>query len=262
MTITSSTYGRNDGTTCTGSHAPYSSGFPCIIDSTNWVRQHCENKQTCSICPYDIGVDPCENYFKYLTVWYTCSDIDECVSNPCQHGGVCTDGINGYTCTCDSGYAGVNCEDNIDECASNPCQHGGICTDGLNGYICTCDSGYTGNNCEENFDECGSNPCQHGGTCTDLINGYTCSCYPAYQGTDCAERNDLFDVKYILVEHESTHFSIKALLVLSQLNCARMCTLNNDCYGFEYDVIDHTCQMISAISTIAFGKVHYYVKQF
>ena len=74
--------------------------------------------------------------------------------------------------------------------------------------------------------------------------------------------NDLFDVKYILEEHESTHFSIKALLVLSRLNCARMCTLNNDCYGFEYDVIDHTCQMISAISTIAFGKVHYYVKQF
>ncbi|CAG2189166.1 unnamed protein product [Mytilus edulis] len=224
MTITSSSYGRHDGTTCTSYHAPYTNGFPCIIDSTNWVKQHCENKQMCSIRPGDIGVDPCVGDFKYMTVYYTCSDIDECASNPCQHGGVCTDGINGY--------------------------------------ICTCDSGYTGNNCEENFDECGSNPCQNGGTCSDVINGYTCNCYPAYQGTDCTERNDLFDVKYTLEEHESTHFSIKALLMLSRLNCARMCTLNHDCYGFEYNVTGRTCQMISAISTSAFGKVNYYVKQF
>ena len=37
----------------------------------------------------------------------------------------------------------------IDECASSPCQHGGICTDGINGYMCTCVQGYSGSNCEE-----------------------------------------------------------------------------------------------------------------
>ncbi|CAG2249826.1 unnamed protein product [Mytilus edulis] len=186
MTITSSSYGRHDGTTCTSYHAPYTNGFPCIIDSTNWVKQHCENKQMCSIRPGDIGVDPCVGDFKYMTVYYTCSD----------------------------------------------------------------------------FDECGSNPCQNGGTCLDVINGYTCNCYPAYQGTDCTERNDLFDVKYTLEEQRKYPFSIKALLMLSRLNCARMCTLNHDCYGFEYNVTGRTCQMISAISTSAFGKVNYYVKQF
>ena len=36
----------------------------------------------------------------------------------------------------------------IDECASSPCQNGGHCTDGLNGYTCVCVQGYTGNNCE------------------------------------------------------------------------------------------------------------------
>ena len=37
-------------------------------------------------------------------------DIDECVSNPCQNGGTCTDALNSYTCACAPGWAGVHCE--------------------------------------------------------------------------------------------------------------------------------------------------------
>ena len=37
-------------------------------------------------------------------------DIDDCASDPCQNGGTCIDGINSYTCNCDSGYSGSNCE--------------------------------------------------------------------------------------------------------------------------------------------------------
>lgn len=40
-------------------------------------------------------------------------DIDECASNPCQHNGTCTDQVNGYSCTCDSGYDGVHCQSGI-----------------------------------------------------------------------------------------------------------------------------------------------------
>jgi hypothetical protein len=37
-------------------------------------------------------------------------DIDECASDPCGDHGSCTDGVNGYTCGCDPGYTGTNCE--------------------------------------------------------------------------------------------------------------------------------------------------------
>ena len=38
--------------------------------------------------------------------------------------------------------------ENIDVCDPNPCQNGGICTDHVNSYTCTCASGFTGNDCE------------------------------------------------------------------------------------------------------------------
>ena len=37
-------------------------------------------------------------------------DIDDCASSPCQNGATCSDGINSYSCTCNLGYTGANCE--------------------------------------------------------------------------------------------------------------------------------------------------------
>ena len=44
-------------------------------------------------------------------------DIDECASDPCMHpdwSGLCTDSINGYTCSCTDGIEGDNCETGIE----------------------------------------------------------------------------------------------------------------------------------------------------
>ena len=38
------------------------------------------------------------------------SDTNECTSTPCQNGGNCTDQVNGYSCTCEDGYEGINCD--------------------------------------------------------------------------------------------------------------------------------------------------------
>lgn len=37
-------------------------------------------------------------------------DGDECINNPCQHGGTCEDKCSSYTCKCTSTYTGENCE--------------------------------------------------------------------------------------------------------------------------------------------------------
>ena len=38
------------------------------------------------------------------------TDIDECMSEPCQNGASCVDDINSYNCTCAAGFEGSNCE--------------------------------------------------------------------------------------------------------------------------------------------------------
>ena len=47
--------------------------------------------------------------FRYFT------DIDDCKSSPCLNGGVCSDGVNSYSCTCKKGFEGVNCETRMNQ---------------------------------------------------------------------------------------------------------------------------------------------------
>ena len=49
---------------------------------------------------------------KYTEITYRSFlvDTDECVSEPCQNNGTCTEQINGYECQCVAGFNGTNCE--------------------------------------------------------------------------------------------------------------------------------------------------------
>lgn len=38
------------------------------------------------------------------------SDIDECISSPCQNGGTCVDLVDGYRCECTQAWEGSNCQ--------------------------------------------------------------------------------------------------------------------------------------------------------
>ncbi|XP_048578444.1 neurogenic locus notch homolog protein 1-like isoform X2 [Nematostella vectensis] len=46
------------------------------------------------------------------------NDIDECAGNPCLNDGNCTDHANNYSCKCQPGFTGINCEKAPRSCAS------------------------------------------------------------------------------------------------------------------------------------------------
>ena len=79
-------------------------------------------------------------------------------------------------------YAGINCQTNIDDCVSSPCQNGGRCIDRVAGYVCGCLPMWTGPHCEMEVDECDSNPCQNNAPCRDLLGIYRCDCLSGYTG--------------------------------------------------------------------------------
>ncbi|XP_035695716.1 neurogenic locus notch homolog protein 3-like [Branchiostoma floridae] len=116
-----------------------------------------------------------------------------CGRSPCAHG-TCTDDTGGYTCSCENGWEGTNCDQNIDECASFPCAHG-ACNDTIGSFTCSCDNGWTGLNCDQDIDECASSPCWLGGTCLDHVNGYSCVCLKDVTGRNCETGTTLFNTK-------------------------------------------------------------------
>ncbi|CAH1256478.1 NOTCH2 [Branchiostoma lanceolatum] len=119
----------------------------------------------------------------YNNMYALCADIDECASSPCVHG-TCTDGLAGYTCSCENGWTGIDCDQDIDDCASSPCAHG-TCEDDFMNYTCSCENGWEGTDCDQDIDECASNPCWLGGTCLDHVDAYSCVCPKDSTGKNC-----------------------------------------------------------------------------
>ncbi|XP_036344746.1 protein eyes shut-like [Rhagoletis pomonella] len=113
------------------------------------------------------------------------------MSNPCQNGGHCRDRNNGYTCTCQPGYLGINCEIDVAVCKTGTgarCQNGGECIEGPGlEFSCECTAGWHGRICQEEINECESAPCQNGGVCVDKLASYVCACPMGYTGNNCEE---------------------------------------------------------------------------
>ena len=104
--------------------------------------------------------------------------------------------MNGYSCNCDQGYTGTNCNVNRDDCVDNLCEQGSCVVstkskppmmtqqnsdlrilklyymsqqDEVAGYHCDCDMDFTGRYCQVHvpfdIDECSPNPCLNEGEC-------------------------------------------------------------------------------------------------
>merc|ERR1711899_502580 len=90
----------------------------------------------------------------------------------CQNGGTCVSDFSAFNFECDgTGYSGDTCSQNIDECLTNPCQHGSRCNDTLGSFTCLCSGpaeGFCGQRCHVE-DPCKNvPPCMNEGVCARL----------------------------------------------------------------------------------------------
>ncbi|KAJ1128407.1 hypothetical protein NDU88_006786 [Pleurodeles waltl] len=124
----------------------------------------------------EVGIKPC------------CAHEGSCVSDPCQHGGICAEiHGGGYSCICPPPFTGQHCQLDGDNCASQPCLRGGTCTPTLSGYTCRCLSHHQGPRCEDDVLGCPEAPCMNGGHCekSDSDGSPRCNCTDGYGGPTC-----------------------------------------------------------------------------
>ncbi|XP_024114885.1 sushi, nidogen and EGF-like domain-containing protein 1 isoform X1 [Oryzias melastigma] len=119
-----------------------------------------------------------------------CEEINECLSQPCLHGGTCQNNIGSFLCSCRDGFSGNRCHLDINECLSEPCMNGGTCEDKPGSYLCHCRPGFRGQSCELEQDECESGPCLNGGVCRGYRGSYVCLCKDGFFGEQCQMLED------------------------------------------------------------------------
>ncbi|XP_068162494.1 stabilin-2 [Antennarius striatus] len=109
------------------------------------------------------------------------------VGTTCMNHGKCDDGhLGNGTCTCDTGFGGVSCEQCAEgffgpTCTACNCSEHGSCDAGRRGTgWCFCEAGWTGQRCETAAELllC-SPPCSPRAVCQD---NNTCVCRPPYEG--------------------------------------------------------------------------------
>uniref|UniRef100_A0A665UQD8 Sushi, nidogen and EGF-like domain-containing protein 1 n=1 Tax=Echeneis naucrates TaxID=173247 RepID=A0A665UQD8_ECHNA len=115
-----------------------------------------------------------------------CEEINECLSQPCLHGGTCHNQIGSYQCECLHGFSGNRCQTEQEVCESNPCLNGGVCRGYRRHYLCVCKDGFFGDQCQMLEDPCVLQLCGNRGVCkTDRRGNYNCVCKTGYTGKDC-----------------------------------------------------------------------------
>uniref|UniRef100_A0A8C6SKT5 Coagulation factor IX n=1 Tax=Neogobius melanostomus TaxID=47308 RepID=A0A8C6SKT5_9GOBI len=130
-------------------HKRYNSGWLEEFQKGDLERECMEEK-----CDLEEARETFENEEKTMEFWSMYVDGNQCASSPCVNKGSCKDHIGYYTCLCESGFTGRNCEiGKRQQCDVNngECMH--FCeSEGTFGAKCSCALGYqlleNGKDCE------------------------------------------------------------------------------------------------------------------
>lgn len=94
-------------------------------------------------CSYEEAREIFEDVKMTDEFWHVYYDGDACLSQPCFNGGECKDAIGPYTCFCQQGFKGYNCEIAIPalcESENGGCDH--FCRVKEKSAVCSCAKGY------------------------------------------------------------------------------------------------------------------------
>ncbi|KAL7020531.1 hypothetical protein ACKWTF_011569 [Chironomus riparius] len=142
------------------------------------------DQTTCDECPEGLtserastSIDDCYKRFE-----------DSCNSTTCGDHGECIQTDSFYSCECDDGFYGQNCEIAENPCSSAPCFNDGICKAINETFTCECPPEYQGLFCEYIDEPCNQKDCQNGANCYEINEEAFCECMPGFQGDLCETR--------------------------------------------------------------------------
>ena len=177
---------EDDWPTCSCDAGLTGNGFVCF--------DPCDGCLGVATCSYDSatmnGTCVCPVGFEIDNSGKNCTEINECLSDPCPINSTCLDQIGDFGCDCDAGYylklpPNLSCAD-VNECLNTSlynCTANSECVNIHGSYTCDCVTGFVMNAtgmCED-INECGNvSICHQYSTCSNQIGGFSCDCIEGF----------------------------------------------------------------------------------